>query len=1253
MAPDRSKAAPLLGPYGYNMAFQNLSKYLLPPRNAELLREVDAGQATLDDRDLMSEYNKRYFPIDRNKEMTAAIINARAHIATMSWAPKFYTEEQNFILHKADIVQLPFTPTAPYGIARITGYNMQERTASLEHVKRSAEIEISLLMDRNFGQQHVDRMMTSIATQAELTMTIRIQLAIVDIPYMEEIARLSHPTKGFSHARFRLLQADLVFLANHDSAVLLSRVSRLRNRDRPIDTFAVAHGDTDKFAVNGAESQPMPAFKIEYRSGFRDFLVDKYDGLNSYLSFRGGDGGLIALTENPETVITADQMGEHSAQTLRARVTLGEAAFMPVPNLLPGGLFSTNPDMLSVGVADQTDQQLVVRRLRYQEAAHFNYMFLNRTGYNDDASGPMSDTMGELVAYYNASDIRREQVYAFFRGKYRHYDNDTVPQNYYADGRHALDTMTGWRAVNGFVFWNDAMEMADLPTLVADVELKSLPHAHLDRIVLTLESLIPAAEIQKVNESDKTDAAAKDAAEEEEDVNDDDDDDVSAAAGTRKKTPGRKVQTRGSVTHDALALVQMHLSKYLPAINKFVKGGKGLKSLTSTAAGNKLPPKSKGRRPVAAADAAAAPSNKSVLSQVEAIGKATTADVLQGQWDLLNVLYDSKLPAVVIKALKDKANELHTATVTAIDDANAAYRTASAEKTEADKAKAATDAKDITAVTAATTRVTAANDDMDAAINQRALATARNEAAATLLTNVNKLKAPVGGLLASLVPFGLSADESLAAFKARHTLDTLRAQSDAVPAPWARLLRQSPDAALGDLVRIAHATAGDQASAAGHAALATLARHVEGKSPVLVAATLRKVADAVQTSPAALAQTAPWLTVNEERMANVQAAAAFGRGAPAMTLATHFLNASAAQDVDAMDIDLVAETPSSSSFSRAPPSGVLLGSLRLGNIYAPAVDAKGAARSEDRDADFRSDNVPADAAADEDEKKGKGINSYVRREREVFLFTNYPASQQVRRAIYVALVNSPFNADTTDALGSVGCTLMRFNYLRPFAQFITNSAVAFVSGPDTMVMGMGHFIMLTGIDDKRGSVAVHAEMRLGIICINPANLVLMPYVSCHQFLGPRNTAFLTSPDVARSDNLARPAIIAVPVPVTEVKHAMPLAMFESEAYPAPNTDAVVPLQKTSASLALRLWFGEDIINELTVFDDEGYGIDTKMATSLEQACSWFLDAKGKWMPHPGTGPLGFIGCNMPSAARIMNTGYGKFATEYDTTIVVH
>jgi len=273
------------------------------------------------------------------------------------------------------------------------------------------------------------------------------------------------------------------------------------------------------------------------------------------------------------------------------------------------------------------------------------------------------------------------------------------------------------------------------------------------------------------------------------------------------------------------------------------------------------------------------------------------------------------------------------------------------------------------------------------------------------------------------------------------------------------------------------------------------------------------------------------------------------------------------------------------------------------------------------------------------------------------IFSQYFAENVVdleERILYALILNSRFSYRTCKALAEAGCELFRFIYVRPFATFRTSSIVVMKSGIGTLLTAYGHAFGTVGFDADAGYVTINAEMRHGVVPVGPKNIELIPYAIFEDHEGGRNTVLITSRNEFASPAPNKPATLALPVPVTETRHAAPLLLGSQAAYPAPDSGYAELDAKASITDLFNAFVGVDLLGEISAYTSEAasYWDHAQMATVCHRECTWYYNpTSNKWHAFEGTGPLRDIGQNIPAAAEVYH-GVGVFPTNYETTLLV-
>lgn len=487
---DHTKPA---GPVTMNGVYRNMMAAGFEPKYPVNVEAMDRARQNLDFLDFHRDYNNvvnNHF----SDELTSALLNARNSTHLTVIAPMLYTEDINFRMTSADILQIPFDLSGPGNTARVTTYNVRERFASLNMFKRSLRFETTKLHDGTFGAGAFSQGLQSLRTQGEMTLSGMVAYALIDFPYMERIARLTHPTRAFSHMREMLLNEDETAWLNHtDPTALLHRMISTRTTYNKIDLAVVPGGAMTTIAKSAGESRPMPAYQLVLDSALRKYLMVNYDGNTSLTSIPLGDGSVFHITENFAQRISVLDGEEEEIQALRSEITLAEVGMMPVrPKDAP---FPLKPNYMDFGMADHQENEVVPRRITLSEAVGNSIIWYNRDG--SDADDGNSDHMRDLVKQYNtmANDIIR-----YFRDP-QYADNDRPDPAYLRNGT-PLAQMYGFRHFCGFVRLPTTVGgEISLPEFVGDLEPKSLDPMHIVRAAAYLDKLCGVEDFS-VNEQD-------------------------------------------------------------------------------------------------------------------------------------------------------------------------------------------------------------------------------------------------------------------------------------------------------------------------------------------------------------------------------------------------------------------------------------------------------------------------------------------------------------------------------------------------------------------------------------------------------------------------------------------------------------------------------------------------------------------------------------------------------------------------------
>jgi len=257
--------------------------------------------------------------------------------------------------------------------------------------------------------------------------------------------------------------------------------------------------------------------------------------------------------------------------------------------------------------------------------------------------------------------------------------------------------------------------------------------------------------------------------------------------------------------------------------------------------------------------------------------------------------------------------------------------------------------------------------------------------------------------------------------------------------------------------------------------------------------------------------------------------------------------------------------------------------------------------------------------------------------------------------MYAHILASKWCYRTSAALAQYGIELFNNVYVKPCIRLRTHTITLQRSGPDTMLLAVGHMNLRTGEDAAEGYLSVHAEMHMGVIVVEPKYMDFLPYAQCHSFIGSRNNQFMRTPDDLYNNAANKRGLLALPVPVNERRYVTPVPLVNWEpAYRGPSSDSIQPNQKGSWYPLFAEYYDEDEVRRLSIYEEEGsYHDYVQIATQLERACTWYnIDKQGNGTPVAGTGPLGRRGRNLPGAERCFQ-GIGRFPDDFGNTLVVN
>lgn len=470
------------GSVNYSAVYSNLAKLGVSPLRRDTLAEVDQGMRNVDYTDVLADYNNRVMPM-YSEYVTAAMNNQQNDVLLSTFAPIWFTSENNFSQKKFEVLQLPYDRIEPGGIPRMTGFRSTESFVSLQSYARIIRLEMNMLEDITFGQARLDQASESLVTQLKMTLCSAVVMGMIEVPFREEARKLQNPMRPMNHPRQLLLESHSCFLANRDPVSFIHFVMKKRNDRNRANALLLPGGRAQLLAEIQGEPTPMPAWSYVYEPTVRKQLLVEYDGQRSFKSFPDGAGGLIHITEAQPMYVSIEDGEEHMIQPLRTRVVLGEVATMKVRDpdapIVPGDL--------NIGLADHTPQHLAPRLVRYADALERSPLFRSVDGA---LLNKPDDTVGAVTRYlaekYDAGD--RRSVYNYFRGSGSdaYIDNDEPAAKYMRNGSESLESMSEWRQFDGFVRYNDVSQAIEVPTYVGDMEPKTLPPAHLERIATHL-----------------------------------------------------------------------------------------------------------------------------------------------------------------------------------------------------------------------------------------------------------------------------------------------------------------------------------------------------------------------------------------------------------------------------------------------------------------------------------------------------------------------------------------------------------------------------------------------------------------------------------------------------------------------------------------------------------------------------------------------------------------------------------------------
>jgi hypothetical protein len=294
--------------------------------------------------------------------------------------------------------------------------------------------------------------------------------------------------------------------------------------------------------------------------------------------------------------------------------------------------------------------------------------------------------------------------------------------------------------------------------------------------------------------------------------------------------------------------------------------------------------------------------------------------------------------------------------------------------------------------------------------------------------------------------------------------------------------------------------------------------------------------------------------------------------------------------------------------------------------------------------------TPIYAVRPEAQKESYSLSVYTE-----YAFTHIFPQESWTMVMFAFLLASKWCYRTSAALAQAGIELFNQVYVKPCIRMRTHTITLQRSGPDTMLLAVGHMNLRTGEDAAEGYLSVHAEMHMGVIVVEPKYMDFLPYAQAHSFIGSRNNQFMRTPEDLYNNAGNKRGLLPLPVPVNERRYITPVPLVGWEpAYRGPNSDPVQPNQKGSWYHLFRMYYDEDMVRSLSMYEEEGSFHDSvQIATQLNRACTWYnLDRNGNGTPVAGNGPLGRRGRNLPGAERCF-MGVGRFPDDFGNTLVVN
>lgn len=245
--------------------------------------------------------------------------------------------------------------------------------------------------------------------------------------------------------------------------------------------------------------------------------------------------------------------------------------------------------------------------------------------------------------------------------------------------------------------------------------------------------------------------------------------------------------------------------------------------------------------------------------------------------------------------------------------------------------------------------------------------------------------------------------------------------------------------------------------------------------------------------------------------------------------------------------------------------------------------------------------------------------------------------QDSERFFFGAILLAKNRLDTPVRLTSAGAQILDVVVVRPFIETRTDAMLALEAGQVTMATTIGHsHVQVT--KESRGCFHVTCGFHLGVLRVNPDNIVLYPNAFPVSLIGGKNCDFMTDFSDWNRPNPAKPSALAFLVSAAERKVASPMHLRNEETYIRPGIDYAVWERKLTAfgpwyEFVLRNYNPANV--DALHANRATYASCVPVSHVLNLGPTVYIDPQtNKKIYLEGTGPMGSFRMNWPGVQDI-------------------